>query len=275
MKRICLGLALGAALLSGCTASSEGPSFGNIGRNFSDDWTGARGYDRASTALERGDLARVREIGRDINRRIEGGSKGLLPVVDTWINDKSAQAGALEGDAQSQSDLLIRTQSRRESERIYRGALAFLPSNPKYWRDLSPQTLNAMGYFLAQSGRSQAEFAQAAKLTKLALDSWPATDSTERYDRAQQPQDSYAWALFKQGKIADALATQTQVMVTSAEEESKNRPPSAEVVYHMGAILRVAGHEEQARAAFKAAQSLGPSAELQEILQLAIDGRVV
>jgi len=275
MKRICLGLALGAALLSGCAASKDGPSFGNIGRNFSDDWTGARGYDRASTALERGNLDRVREVGREIERHIEGGGEGSLSIAQTWINDKSAQAASLEDEAANEGDPVLRAQSRRESERLYRGALAFLPTNPKYWRDLSSQTLNSVGYFLAQSGRNQAEFAQAAQLTKLALDSSPATDSQERYARALGPQDSYAWALFKQGKVADALATETQVLTTASEEQSKYGPPVAEVVYHMGVILRVAGHEEQARAAFKTALSLGPSEELKEILNLAVDGRVV
>jgi len=275
MKRICLGLALGAALLSGCAASKDGPSFGNIGRNFSDDWTGARGYDRAGVSLERGDLDRVREVGRDLNRRIERGSKGSLSIAQTWINDKSADAASLDADAANETNSVLRARSRRESNRLYRGALAFLPTNPKYWREFSPQTLNSVGYFLAQSGRNQTEFAQAAQLTKLALDSSPATDSAERFERAVGPQDSYAWALFKQGKIADALATQTQVLTTASEEQSKYGPPVAEVVYHMGAILRVAGHEEQARAAFKAALALNPSEELKEILNLAVDGRVV
>jgi len=275
MKRIwwaCLPL---AALLSGCAASNDGPSLGNIGRNFSDDWTGARGYDRASTALERNDLARVNEVGRDLNRRIENGSRGSLLVAQAWIADKSAQAGALEGEAANDSDPSERNQTRRAANRLYRGALAFLPSNPKYWRELDPQTLNGIGYFLAQSGRGRAEFGQAAKLTKLALDLTPANDSAQRFNRAMGPQDSYAWALFKQGKIPLALQTQTQVMATAAEEGGKYGPPDAEVVYHMGAILRVAGHEEQARAAFKVAQGLNPSEELSEILELNIEGRVV
>lgn len=270
-----VGALLLAPLVGGCAASSDGPSMGNVGRNFADDWTGARGYDRATTALSRGDLPRVREVGRALNRRIEGGSRGALSVASAWMRARSEEAGALEGEASNTADGLERDQTRRDANRLYRAALAFLPSNPRAMRQLDPQTLNSLGYFLAERGRNQSEFGRAANLTHLALELSPATNSAERFLRATGPQDSYAWALFKQGKIAKALETQTQVLFTANEEFAKYGPPPAEVVYHMGAILRVAGHQEQARAAFRAALGLKPSAELEEILRSAVEGRVV
>ena len=277
------GLAmLSPCVFGGCAASGDGPSFGNVGRNFADDWTGARGYDRATTALGRGDLERVREVGRDLNSRIEGGSQSAVSIASTWMKARSAEAGALNEEASNASNPFEREQTRRDANRLYRGALAFLPLKRRTWRRLDPVTLNSLGYFLAQSGRGAKEFEQAADLTRLAVELSPATNSTERYLRATGPQDSYAWALFKQGQIAKALATQIEVLSTVNDDGpkvSKDNPdilvPPADVVYHMGAILRVAGHEEQARAAFRTALGLHPSAELEEILNLSLEGRVV
>jgi len=270
-----LGLALVApCLIGGCAASGDGPSFGNVGRNFADDWTGARGYDRAALALDRGDLPRVREVGRALNARIEGGSRGAFSVASAWMNARAAEAGALETEASDTGDAFDRIQTRRDANRLYRGALAFLPSNRRTLRQLDPQTLNSLGYFLAQRGGGPKDFRRAADLTHLALELSPATNSVERFVRASGPQDSYAWALFKQGQTAKALATQIEVLSTLSDKSYKNFPINAEVVYHMGAILRVAGHEEQARAAFRAALGLKPSVELEEILNSTVEGRV-
>lgn len=270
------GLALLApCMIGGCAASGDGPSFGNVGRNFADDWTGARGYDRASLALDRGDLPRVREVGRGLNSRIEGGSRVALSIASTWMNARSTEAGALELQAGATSDESDREQTRRDANRLYRGALAFLPSNRRALRQLDPQTLNSMGYFLAQRGRNPKDFQRAVDLTHLALELSPAARSTERFARASGPQDSYAWALFKQGQTAKALATQIEVLSTLSDKSYRRFPIDAEVVYHMGAILRVAGHEEQARAAFRTALGLHPSVELEEILNSTLEGRVV
>lgn len=279
--KLVLGLALLAPLaIGGCAASGKGPSFGNIGRNFADDWTGARSYDRATTALGRGDLGRVREVGRDLNSRIEGGSRGAFAIASTWIGARSSEATGLEQEASATSDPFERGQTRRDANRLYRGALAFLPSNRRILRRFDPVTLNSLGFFLAEHGSNQKDFQRAADLTHLSLELSPATNSVERFQRATGPQDSYAWALFKQGQTAKALATQIEVLSTLSDKSYKNYPINAEVVYHMGAILRVAGHEEQARAAFRTAQTLNaqalnPSVELEEILNLSLEGRVV
>lgn len=267
--------ALVALGLGGCTASGEGPSASTLGHNFADDWTGARGFDRATLALERGDGKRVNEVGRIINRRVEAGSRGALSVSSAWMNARAAQAGGLEAMASDTPDFSERNLTRTDANRQYRAALAFLPQNARARRQLDPNTLNSLGYFLAERGRNKAEFQQAVELTQLAVELSPATNSTERLLRATGPQDSHAWALFKLGKTDQALQTQTQVLSTAAEETAKYGPPPAEVVYHFGAILRVAGHEEQARAAFKIAQKLNPSVELDEILEADLEGRVI
>ncbi len=263
-----------APMIGGCAASSDGPSLGNIGRGFADDFAGARGYDRATLALSRGDLARVQEVGRALDKRITGGSHGALSVASTWMQARSNEAMSLDMSASQTPDGFDRDQTRRESNRLYRAALAFMPTDVRARRQLDPVTLNSLGYFLAERGQNRAQLQQAADLTALAVELSPATNSAERYSRALGPQDSHAWALFKLGQTSKALETQIAVLSTASEESAKYGPPPAEVVYHLGAILRVAGHEEQARAAFRVALGLAPSVELEELLRSDLEGQL-
>ena len=263
-----------ALVLGGCAASNEGPSVGNIGRGFADDFAGARGYDRATLALSRGDLARVQQVGRALDKRIESGSPGALSVASTWMTARSKEAERLDVGASQTPFGPDRERARVESNRLYRAALAFLPSDTRARRSLDPSTLNSLGYFLAERGRTPAQWQQAVELTALAVELSPATNSVERRERALFAQDSHAWALFKTGQTAKALETQIAVLSTASEGTAKYGPPPAEVVYHLGAILRVAGHEQQARAAFRVALGLGPSVELEEILRLGLEGQL-
>ena len=276
MKRVLwVGALLLAPLLNGCAKNDSGPSLGNLGRNFADDWTGARSFDQASADWGKGNLKSVQAAGRALDQRIQGGSRGSLNIAQAWI---LARLGDAVGGEQSAQNLPLgreRDQVRRESERAYRAALAFLPSDSIKWRSFDPQTLNALGYFLADRGGQKSDFELAEKLTKVALDLAPARNSLERYVRAEGAGDSHAWALFRLGRTAEALQQQADVIAVLADDGAPNNPPSAEVIYHWGAICRVAGRENSARDAFKYALSQNPSVELREILEANLSGSLV
>lgn len=276
MKRVLwVGALLLAPLLNGCAKNDSGPSLGNLGRNFADDWTGARAFDQASADWGRGNLKSVQAAGRALDERIKGGSRGSLNIARAWILARLTDAEGNEANAQYLPIGRDRDQARRESERAYRAALAFLPSEETKWRSFDPQTLNSLGYFLADRGSQRTDFVLAEKLTKAAFDLSPARNSVERYIRAQGAGDSHAWALFRLGRTAEALQQQADVIAVLGDDGGPNNPPSAEVIYHWGAICRVAGRENSARDAFKYALSQNPSVELREILEANLSGALV
>ncbi|RYX86098.1 hypothetical protein EON83_02445 [bacterium] len=297
MKRVLwVGLLALAPLLNGCATNDSGPSLGNLGHNFADDWTGARSFDRALADWEQlqqrklvennrfdkdwakqvsEDLKPIDEAGRALDQRIKGGSKGSLNVAQLWITARMNDAAVSEVGAQTLPAGRDRDEARLDSIRAYRAALAFLPSEPQKWRSLDPQSLNALGYFLADRGNGKADFALGSQLTKLAMDLMPERNSFERYVRASGPGDSYAWALFRLGRTAEALKQQAEVIAILGDDGGPNTPPSAEIIYHWGAICRVAGRENSARDAFTYALSQNPSPELREILEANLSGALV
>ena len=276
-QRLSLGLVLAAsaALLGGCAPSDSGPSFGNVGRNFADDWTGARSFDKASVDLTHGNLKAVEEAGRALDARIQGGSRTSLNVALAWMTARLPEASISDTIAQNSPPGPGRDEARGEANRSYRAALAFLPSDAKKWRGLDAQTLNALGYFLADRGRNRADFERAEKLTALSLELSPERDSAERYTRALGPGDSHAWALFRLGRTAQAWQAQMEVMKTAGEESKKYGAIPPDVMYHWGAICRVAGREDAAREAFEFALRQNPSPELREILEANLSGTLV
>ncbi len=264
-----------APLLGGCATSDSGPSLGNLGRNFADDWTGARAFDQASANWDRGDLKSIQTAGRALNKRIAGGSQESLNIAEAWVTARLNDAMVSQASEQATDAGPDRDEARKDSNRAYRAALAFLPDDARKWRSFNPQTLNAMGYFLADQGHSHADFELAEKLTKVSLDLSPERNSGERYVRAEGPGDSHAWALFRLGRTAEALQQQASVIATLGDDGGPNSPPSAEVIYHWGAICRVAGREDSARDAFKYALTQNPSVELREILEANLSGSLV
>ncbi len=277
-QRLGIGLVLLALapFVTGCAPNESGPSFGNLGRNFADDWTGARSFDSASANLARGNIKAVEAAGRALDTRIKSGSRASFNVAVAWISARLPEAAQNDFVAQNVSAGLERDLARLESNRQYRGALAFLPSDQSKWRSLDPQTLNALGYFLADRGRNRADFERAEKLTALAMELSPSNSSIERYSRAVGPGDSHAWALFRLGRIKEAFKAQAEVISTmgTSQVAEESRIP-ADIAYHWGAICRVAGREDAARDAFQYALTQNPSPEVREILEANLSGSVV
>ncbi|BCM90501.1 hypothetical protein IAD21_02355 [Abditibacteriota bacterium] len=278
MKRalwVGMGVLALTPLIGGCATNDSGPSFGNLGRNFADDWTGARSFDRASSDWYHGDLKSIQAAGRALDKRIQGGSRASLNIAQAWITARMVDAAINEMNAQYLEAGPARDEARKESGKAYRAALAFLPTEPQKWHSFDPQTLNSLGYFLADRGSKRTDFEIAEKLTKLSLDLLPERNSVERYVRANGPGDSHAWALFRLGRTAEALQQQADVIATLGDDGGPKNPPSADVIYHWGAICRVAGRENSARDAFKYALTQNPSVELREILEANLSGSLV
>jgi predicted Zn-dependent protease len=88
----------------------------------------------------------------------------------------------------------------------------------------NPETLNALGYALADKGKTREEFQEALKLTRLALQNAPGNPMI---------MDSVGWALFKNGDLAGAR----RILRESVDEA----PDQAELRYHLGVVYAQQG----------------------------------
>ena len=159
----------------------------------------------------------------------------------------------------------------------YRAASAFLPADPKPG-DVDAITLNQVGYPLADRGTRRADWERAAQLTRLSLAQWDkqinalAPDDPRRLqlqaDRTYTALDSYAWSLFRLGRVAEALQKQEKVMAFARENPGQL---SAEIPYHMAEIYRAAGREEEAEAHYQMALDLNPDFELAQNIEIALN----
>jgi len=160
----------------------------------------------------------------------------------------------------------------------YRAASAFLPANPRAGQ-VDADTLNMVGYPLADRGTTRADWQRAAQLTRLSLAEWDrqikqtAPESSQRLQleaaRTIGALDSYAWALFKLGRINEALQKQEKVM---AFAEANPGLLNAEIPYHMAEIYRAAGRDEEARGQYGHALQLSPDPELLLRIDSALNG---
>jgi tetratricopeptide (TPR) repeat protein len=126
-------------------------------------------------------------------------------------------------------------------------------------------TLNSIGYYLADNGKTVDDWKLAVVLTKASYDRWPIPKGTAsalaRARRANGAQDSYAWALFKMGRFQEALAQQEEVVTTVRSIAPQEL--SAEVVFHMAEIYRVVGEIEKARREYATALAMADISEEQ------------
>lgn len=81
--------------------------------------------------------------------------------------------------------------------------------------------------------------------------------------------DSYAWALFKLGRISEALEKQEKVMAFAEENPGQL---NAEIPFHMAEIYRAAGRDEEAQEQYSQALQLGPDPELLLRIDSALNG---
>jgi tetratricopeptide (TPR) repeat protein len=116
-----------------------------------------------------------------------------------------------------------------------------------------PQVLNALGYTLADEGRTEGEYDEALKLTRRALE-------TVRSDPRFKPldpivADSVGWALFKTGDLQGARRVLREA-VDDAPYDAQH-----EIRYHLGVVYAQLGLTEQADLEFRRALTLEPDYE--------------
>ena len=146
------------------------------------------------------------------------------------------------------------------SAELYREALRLDPQ----FRCDDPMKLNALGYFLAERGKTKADFQIAEKLTRRAVKLWGEVlgqmgkDNPRRviyeYYRAQLARDSLAWSLFQQGRYEEAEREQTEAITTTRRVSAKlGVPVQADLYFHLGEIYRKQDRFDDARKQYRLA----------------------
>lgn len=241
-------LAAGTSFLAGCSPSTGASARRDPVRGVASSFLAARAFDRAQVAIQRDDSGALERAGRELRR---ASSAGFTPRLNgAFASQLANQAGLSDQMANlSRGEEMI--QRLEDSEGKYRAALAFAPEKSPE-KTLSADTLNALGYFLAERGTTQADFERAVVLTRAAYRTWP--KSAGMLSRAQGPQDSLAWALFKLGRWDEARALEEQVWDVSRGMGATGI--SAEIPFHLGEIYRALGLREKARETYRQAMLL-------------------
>ncbi len=278
MKRFTLLLPIAALILSGCGATSTQTPAAEM-RGLAASFVAGRAFDNTQLALKSADNAKLQRAGRQYGNALTAiDDKGRL--LD-GIATVTAAAQELENDAKEAS-LAHRDALLQRALAKYRAASAFLPANPKPGT-VSASTLNMIGYPLADRGTTRADWQRAAQLTKLSLAEWDkqikalAPDDKERLDlqaaRTLGALDSYAWALFRLGRVGEAEKAEEQVIAFVRQHPViiNTGQYNAEIPYHMAEIYRAAGREDDAEEQYKTALDLNPDLELFDRIEIALN----
>lgn len=216
-----------------------------------------KSYDRAAIAARNNDP-----------KELEAAARELAKVDPLAAAEQLVSAAAeLDGRAMMSKDEKVRKELEAMATQKYWEALRVSPDFPSK----DAQLLNALGYFLADRGKSKTDFQKAEKFTRASLKIWDAliteaegapmsgpVVAVRKFLRAQGPQDSLAWALFKQGRFAEARREQIEAI----KETEKNLPVgekvSAELYFHLGEMERALKNPEAARKQYQMALKVEP-----------------
>lgn len=213
-------------------------------------------YDRAAIAQRNRNTARLQETVRELEKLDPLAAAEQFVSAGLQLDSRAMKA------APSQRQKLA-----AESEEKYREALRISPQFPSKNATL----LNALGYFLADRGKSQQEFQQAKQLTSEAIRIWDqAIEEVEdaplsgplvaarRYMRAIT-RDSHAWALFRLGEYEAARSEQLDsIQETQETAETVKAEVPADLYFHLGEIERALGNIEEAKTQYHQALQIEP-----------------
>lgn len=275
--------ALGLAL-AGCAANPTANSARNApsARGLAASFAAGRAYDRAQSALKGGDDAALVAAGRAYERALAKMPRNakLSGVFAGAALNLVARATILDAQA-SIAAPTERPALRAQALAKYHAASAFLPAQPAPG-SVDANTLNAVGYSLAERGTSRADWQRAEQLTRLSLAEWDkkmkslAKDDPKRLQmeaaRTIGPLDSHAWALFRLERYQEALEQQERVLKFARTNSIKL---TADVPFHLAEIYRALGRDEDARREYEAALALNPDAELALKIDAALTGKIV
>lgn len=218
-------------------------------------------YDRAAIARRNGDSQALMAAAIELEKL------DPLAAAEHLVEN----AVQLDSRAMLARDPAAKKELEAEAAQKYREALRINPDFPSQ----NAQLLNALGYFLADRGTSKSDFVAAEKLTRAALKRWDelveemselplfsAPGEAARFSRAHGPQDSLAWALFKQGRFAEARKEQAAAIkaVEAAAPQIQGRI-SADLYYHLAEIERGLKNYAAAQKNYQAALKLEPDHE--------------
>lgn len=228
-------------------------------------------YDRALWAAEQGHKAAFRAAHGELQRL---GAKSealavaqrmaLSPAEEAIAKAISPQLSLAEYVQLIFTGRLPANLDERAAQQ-YRLALRLSPQ----FDSLDPLKLNALGYFLAERGTTAEDFAEAERLTRAALRLLDEALAQQEKRGGTAPlveemranvRDSVAWALFRQGRLNEALREQQRAVKEAKDSEAKGATAvSAEMYFHLGEMLRALGHLAEARAQYQAALKADPN----------------
>jgi tetratricopeptide (TPR) repeat protein len=259
-----------AFVFSGCatnTARPDGDPLRLALKDAARGFVAGRSFDTALWALQHGDTARLRAATERLERSGAPKSAEWAQQIQIVTAEEAVRSAMTFDALASNSSGPGAKHSRAMAALRYRRALKIAPEFPS--RDA--QSLNALGYFLAEHGRNEADFKRAEEFTRRSLqllDKKVADAELNRqnrsallFERALTARDSWAWALYRLGRYDEALAAQKQA-VAEAKDNYKAAGASednlAELYYHLGAIHAALNQKAEARIAFAETLRIDP-----------------
>lgn len=244
--------AVSIACLAGCTPRTSPLAGRDPLRGIAASFLAGRAFDRAQLALQSDDNVGLERAGLELRRASDAGYSPRL--TGAFVSSLSIQAAILAQNAEfARGDEMI--ELLENSADKYRAALAFAPEKSPE-KIMDAQTLNSLGYFLADRGTTPADFARAVTLTRAALRAASVNQAGQGFDAVQRAnvQDSFAWALFKQGKYEQARQQQEEAWDIVRGMGLSDM--TGEIPFHLGEIYRALGRKDKARDAYRQAALL-------------------
>lgn len=222
-------------------------------------------FDRAAVARRNRDTSALQAAAAALEKLDSTiAERPLLLAAEQLV----VTAVELDSRAMRTNDAALKKQLEAQASEKYREALQLSPEFPSR----NAQLLNALGYFLADRGSSTEDFQIAERLTRESLrllseavkdtEGMPLSGTVlaaRRFSRASGPQDSMAWALFKQGRFEEARREQLAV-IKEAEETAPQigRQVSADLYFHLAEMERALGNLEAAKVQYQKALTSEP-----------------
>lgn len=259
-------------LLAGCQPvenALSGLRKNEIMRNAARGFLLGQAYDRVAIAQRNQDKDALQAATAELSRLDPQAAAKLNRINQlTRAEEMVREAVNIDMRAERLPDGEQKRKLEAQAAQKYREALRISPQFPSQNADL----LNALGYFLADRGTSRQDFQTAERLTRQALKQWDAmleqlkdaplagnARSLMQFSRAHGPQDSLAWALFKQKKYNEAAREQKEVLKITEQTASEiGQPIAADLYYHYAEIERARGNIGTARTNYQLALQLEP-----------------
>lgn len=179
---------------------------------------------------------------------IEYADRGVLPCKDAPAPDRALLEMIL-GSA------YMKLEKQRPQEQAIKHAARAFELDPS-----SPEVLNLYGYVLAENER---ELDKAVSLLTQALQMMKKLpDTSDLRPLTAMIEDSYGWALYKQGNYDKAVAAINQAIYDLSEDHREDQAQNAaqmrEIYYHLGAAYRRLKQFDQARNALHRSLTYDP-----------------